>query len=90
MREREQQRFCALNVENMSRGGGSFLTASRRWRVLRVALTCVHIFTHRCGTGFCWLCLRTLDEAGDLSEHYAFYNLRGCPNKQVRRNGLQM
>ena len=35
-----------------------------------------------CGTNFCWLCGRTIG-GGTMPNHYAPWNLAGCPNMQM-------
>lgn len=37
----------------------------------------------RCGVGFCWLCLRVLDDATG-GDHFAWWNITGCPQKMLR------
>lgn len=36
----------------------------------------------RCRQSFCWLCGQSID-AGEFPSHFKWYNLRGCPNKQM-------
>lgn len=43
---------------------------------------CNHMRCPRCGTAFCWLCGSATGD-NPYPDHFAWWNLSGCPNKQM-------
>lgn len=43
---------------------------------------CNQIKCGNCGTHFCWLCSKTIDD-GAFPEHFRWWNVNGCPNMQL-------
>ncbi|KAL7542586.1 hypothetical protein ACHAXR_012334 [Thalassiosira sp. AJA248-18] len=46
---------------------------------------CNQIKCGSCGTHFCWLCSKVVDD-GAFPEHFRWWNLRGCANMQLDEN----
>ncbi|KAL7549387.1 hypothetical protein ACHAWF_012658 [Thalassiosira exigua] len=50
---------------------------------------CNQIKCGGCGTHFCWLCGKVVDD-GAFPEHFRWWNLRGCANMQLDENNEPM
>lgn len=53
---------------------------------------CNHMTCSQCSAHFCWLCGRCLGRRGQqvrVAEHYAAWNLCGCPNMQYQERRFQ-
>ena len=46
---------------------------------------CNQIKCGSCGTHFCWLCSKVVDD-GAFPEHFRWWNIRGCANMQLDEN----
>ena len=73
-------------VSGVNRAPPPFRSHVLAWvlRAIVPAAGCNAMKCTRCNQGFCWLCGKAV-EAGEFPNHFKWWNLRGCPNKQVLR-----